>query len=291
MIKIIRDLLKYDVRFRFAFAMIGLILLMVLVSFLSPYAPNKTFVVAMDASPSLEHPFGTTSRGQDLFWWMTFGVRNSLLLGLMTALISRVIAIAVGLTAGYRGGWIDRVLMSINDSFVVMPLLPILILLGFLFKGQLNLYLLAVLLGLFGWPWDARLIRSQVLSLKQRAFTQNGVLQWSAVVAHHDRRAPAFRPTHRVRHVDQQHAVVDGNGGHAEHLGPVRPEPAEPRHLAVLGEPTPGLGRRRLVVDRRPGAGGDGAVRRPVPVDVERQRVHRSPHPPSPDRSLMWNPC
>lgn len=189
MIKVIRDLLKYDVRFRFAFVMIGLILLMVLVSFVSPFAPDKTFVVAMDAEPSIEHPFGTTSRGQDLFWWMTFGVRNSLLLGLMTALISRVIAIAVGLTAGYRGGWIDRVLMSVNDSFVVMPLLPILILLGFLFKGQLNLYLLAVLLGLFGWPWDARLIRSQVLSLKERAFTQtatySGARAWRIMIAEH----------------------------------------------------------------------------------------------------------
>ncbi|WP_179748273.1 ABC transporter permease [Microlunatus parietis] len=189
MIKVIRDLLKYDVRFRFAFAMIGLILIMVLLSFVSPYSPDKTFVVAMDSSPSLEHPFGTTSRGQDLFWWMTFGVRNSLLLGLMTALISRVIAIAVGLTAGYRGGWIDRVLMSINDSFVVMPLLPILILLGFLFKGQLNIYLLAVLLGLFGWPWDARLIRSQVLSLKERAFTRtasySGARSWRIMIAEH----------------------------------------------------------------------------------------------------------
>jgi len=189
LIKIIRDLLKYDVRFRFAAGMIGLILVMVLLSFVSPYRPDQTFTVAMDAGPSLEHPFGTTSRGQDLFWWMTFGVRNSLMLGLLTAAISRVIAIAVGLTAGYRGGWVDRVLMSVNDSFVVMPLLPILILLGFLFKGQLNIYLLAVLLGLFGWPWDARLIRSQVLSLKQRSFTQtasySGAPAWRIMIAEH----------------------------------------------------------------------------------------------------------
>src|SRR5690606_31995364 len=121
LIELIRDLLKYDVRFRFAAGMIGLILVMVLLSFVSPYRPDQTFTVAMDAGPSLEHPFGTTSRGQDLFWWMTFGVRNSLMLGLLTAAISRVIAIAVGLTAGYRGGWVDRVLMSVNDSFVVMP--------------------------------------------------------------------------------------------------------------------------------------------------------------------------
>lgn len=125
--------------------------------------------------PSLEHPFGTSSRGQDIFWWMSFAVRNSLLLGLVTAAVSRVIAIFVGLTAGYRGGFADRMLMSINDSFVVMPVLPILILLSFLLRGSMNLAMLGLLMGLFGWPWDARLIRSQVLSLKERPFTRTAV--------------------------------------------------------------------------------------------------------------------
>jgi peptide/nickel transport system permease protein len=86
-----------------------------------------------------------------------------------------VIAVLVGLTAGYRGGWLDRVLMSINDSFVVLPLLPILILLGFLLRNNMNLFYLAVILGLFGWSFDARLIRSQVLSLKERSFTRTAV--------------------------------------------------------------------------------------------------------------------
>jgi peptide/nickel transport system permease protein len=65
--------------------------------------------------------------------------------------------------------------MSVNDSFVVMPVLPILILLSFLFQGRLSLLSLAIILGLFGWPWDARLIRAQVLSLKERAFTRTSV--------------------------------------------------------------------------------------------------------------------
>jgi peptide/nickel transport system permease protein len=129
----------------------------------------------MDTPPSPEHFFGTDSRGQDIFWWMTFAVRNSLLMGVITAVISRVIAILVGLTAGYQGGWLDKVLMSINDSFVVLPLLPLLILLSFLLRDIMNLYLLGVLLGFFGWPYDARLIRSQVLSLKERSFTRTAV--------------------------------------------------------------------------------------------------------------------
>jgi peptide/nickel transport system permease protein len=173
--RVLRDLLKYDGRFRIAFIFLVAVVLMIFLSFISPYNPNKSFVVAMDTPPSLEHVFGTDSRGQDIFWWMTFAVRNSLLMGVIAAVISRVIAILVGLAAGYQGGWIDRVLMSVNDSFVVLPLLPILILLGFLLRDIMNLYLLGVILGFFGWPYDARLIRSQVLSLKERSFTRTAV--------------------------------------------------------------------------------------------------------------------
>lgn len=172
MLGIIRDLLKHDGRFRIAFVFLLVVGIMSLLSFVSPYDPTRTFKVPADMPPSLEHPFGTSSRGQDVFWWMTFAVSNSLLLGITTAIISRVIAILVGLTAGYRGGWIDRALMSINDSFVVLPVLPVLILLSFLMRSSLSLFSLAFILGLFGWPWDARLIRAQVLSLKERAFTQ-----------------------------------------------------------------------------------------------------------------------
>ena len=175
MFKVIRDLLKYDGRFRVACVFLGAVGVMMLLSFVSPDDPNKTFVTAMDLPPSLEHIFGTSSRGQDIFWWMTFAVRNSILIAAVAAVVSRIIAIFVGLTAGYRGGGIDKGLMAVNDSFVVIPLLPILILLSFLLRDQMNLLFLGVILGLFGWPWDARLIRSQVLSLKERSFSRTAI--------------------------------------------------------------------------------------------------------------------
>jgi peptide/nickel transport system permease protein len=175
MFKVIRDLLRYDGRFRIAFVFLLAIFIMTLLTLVSPYDWSKTFQVGMDMPPSLQHLFGTNSRGQDIFWWMTFAVRNSLYLGILTALVSRVIAVLVGLVAGYRGGFIDKLLMSINDSFVVMPVLPILILLGFLIRGSITIVMLALVLGIFGWSWDARLIRAQVLSLKERAFTKTAV--------------------------------------------------------------------------------------------------------------------
>ncbi|HXF61018.1 MAG TPA: ABC transporter permease [Caldilineaceae bacterium] len=179
MLTILRDLLKHDARFRIAFIFLLAVLILAFLSIVSPQEPERTFMVPADVPPSWEYPFGTNSRGQDIFWWMAFAVRNSIILGLVTAAVSRVIAIFVGLTAGYRGGLIDRFLMSINDSFVVMPVLPILILLSFLLQGQLSFLTLAIILGLFGWPWDARLIRAQVLSLKERAFTRTAVYSGS----------------------------------------------------------------------------------------------------------------
>ncbi len=175
MLKVLRDLLRYDGRFRLAIIFLGGVVVMILLSYRSPYDPNKSFAVPWDLPPSREHLFGTTSRGQDLFWWLTFALRNSLFLGVVTAIISRVISVLVGLTAGYQGGWIDRVLMAVSDSFVILPLLPILILLSFLLRESMNLLNLAIILGLFGWSFDARLIRSQVLSLRERSFTRTAV--------------------------------------------------------------------------------------------------------------------
>ena len=180
MLTVLRDLLRHDSRFRIAFVFLLAVLILAALSWFSPYPPGKTYLVPADVQPSWKYPFGTNSRGQDIFWWMAFAVRNSLLLGILTAIVSRIIAIFVGLTAGYRGGTIDRVLMSINDSFVVLPVLPILILLSFLLQGKLSLVSLSVILGLFGWAWDARLIRAQVLSLKERAFTRTAVYSGSA---------------------------------------------------------------------------------------------------------------
>ena len=261
-----RDLLKYDGRFRIAFIFLAAVVVMIFLSFVSPYDPNKTFVVAMDTPPSLEHIFGTNSRGQDIFWWMTFAVRNSLFMGVMTAVISRVIAIFVGLTAGYQGGWLDRVLMSINDSFVVLPLLPILILLGFLLRDQMNLFLLGVILGFFGWPYDARLIRSQVLSLKERSFTRTAVYSGTNAILDHDQRAPSLRAADRVCHHHQQHAVVHWHGSHFERSWAFGFDHPYHWNRALLGQSARGVGGGDLVVDRRADSGGYHSVPRSVPA-------------------------
>ena len=118
-----------------------------------------------------DHPMG-----QDVFWQAMWAIRNSLVMGAIAVASSRIIAVAVGLLAGYRGGTFDRLLMTITDSFVILPLLPILILIASIFKARLSVSGMGMLLGVFGWAWDARVIRSQVLSLREREFTYTAML-------------------------------------------------------------------------------------------------------------------
>jgi peptide/nickel transport system permease protein len=101
---------------------------------------------------------------------MTFALKNSLIFGVEVALLSRIIAMIVGVIAGYKGGITDQVLIFLCDSFIVLPIFPILIFLKLLTR-EMNFTTLAMVLALFGWPWDARLIRTQVLSLRERKFT------------------------------------------------------------------------------------------------------------------------
>ena len=141
----------------------------------SPYAPLDTFVVAPDMPPSFAHPFGTTSRGQDVFWLLTFAIRNTLAFGILVAVLSRFLSLAIGLLAGYKGGWVDRVLMAINDTFIAIPLFPILVLFYFVLRDAMSWATLAIIMALLGWAYDARLIRALALSLKTREFTYTGI--------------------------------------------------------------------------------------------------------------------
>jgi peptide/nickel transport system permease protein len=155
---------------------------MAFLSFFAPYDPTLWNVVPKDTKPSAEHILGTDSNGQDIFWQATFAVRNSLIISLIAAMISRVVAILVGMIAGYKGGSTDRVLMFISDSLLVIPLFLTMVMLAMLLRQYMNLVLLGLMLSVFGWPWDARLIRSLILSLREREFTQTAVLSGTGTV-------------------------------------------------------------------------------------------------------------
>lgn len=175
MLAVLRDLLRHNLEFRVGLTLVAIVLALALASLVSPYPELDVYVVPPDVPPSWDYVFGTTSRGQDVFWQVTVAIRNTLLFGLTVAFLSRVISVVVGLVAGYKGGWIDRVLMSINDTFIVIPLFPVLVLFYFVLRDSMSWLRLALIMSLLGWSYDARLIRSVALSLKTREFTQTGV--------------------------------------------------------------------------------------------------------------------
>lgn len=179
--KVFRDLFR-DFRFVVSFIVLLVILILAVLSIFSPYDPTLWNVVPRDMRPSAEYWLGTDSNGQDIFWQATFAIRNSLIISLIAGLVSRVIAILVGMIAGYKGGATDRILMFISDSLLVIPLFLIFVMLAMLVREHMNLVVLGLLLSIFGWAWDARLIRSMILSLREREFTKTAILSGTGTV-------------------------------------------------------------------------------------------------------------
>ena len=173
--KVLRDLFR-DYRFTASFIILCILLAYGALSFFSPYDPTLWATLSRDLPPSPENLLGTDSRGIDIFWAGTFAVRNSMIVAVVAGIFSRLITIPVAMLAGYKGGMTDRVLMFLSDSFLVIPLFLIIVLLAVLVRDSLNLVTLGLLLACFGWAWDARVIRSEILSLRERGFTQTAVL-------------------------------------------------------------------------------------------------------------------
>lgn len=173
--RLFKDLWR-DRRFKISFTILCLLLAYAALSFFSPYDPTMWHEVPRDLPPSREHWLGTESRGIDIFWQASYAVRNSLLVALIAGVVSRLITVPVAMLSGYKGGMTDRVLMFISDSFLVIPLFLILVMLTMLVRESMNLITLGLLLAAFGWAWDARVIRSEILSLREREFTRTAIL-------------------------------------------------------------------------------------------------------------------
>ena len=173
--QVLRDLFR-DYRFCFSFGVLVIILILAFLSNFSPYDPTLWNVVPKDTKLSVQYPLGTDSNGQDIFWQATYAVRNSLIISLIAASVSRVIAVLVGMVAGYTRGNTDRILMFVSDGLLVIPLFLILVMLAMMVRQHMSLVVLGLMLSAFGWAWDARVIRSVILSLREREFTQTAIL-------------------------------------------------------------------------------------------------------------------
>lgn len=134
----------------------------------NPYAPTRPTLETIFQPPSLAHPLGTDDGGGDVLSQFVYGARVSLIVGFTAATISVVLGGLIGLIAGYYEGWLGNLVTRLTDIFLVIPDLPLYIVLVALLGPSLWNIILAI--GLFGWTRTARLVRAQVVSLKERQF-------------------------------------------------------------------------------------------------------------------------
>ena len=132
---------------------------------------------------SMAHPLGTNALGQDIFWYLVFSVRNSLLLGVSVSLGITAISTFLGLSAGFIGGWYERIIMIFVDTFITIPVLPILIVMGAVVRGNTSFVIVGLILITFGWAWGARTIRSMALTLREREFVSMARFSGAGVFA------------------------------------------------------------------------------------------------------------
>ena len=157
-------------RGRFAVGVVGLfVFLAVFGEAIAPHDPNASSTDVL-AGISADHPLGTTESGADVLSQLLTGARVSIVVGFAAALISAVLGAAVGLAGGYFGGWPDRILDALENWFLVLPTLPLMVVLARLLNPSLTVLILVI--GLTSWAGTGRIVRAQVLTLKERSFVE-----------------------------------------------------------------------------------------------------------------------
>ena len=154
---------------------LGFVLVALFAPLIAPYDPLEILFtssggLAGSLPPSAEHPLGTTNLGRDIFSQLIYGTRSALLVGVTAAFFVVAVGTLVGLLAGYFGGWVDTVLMRLTDIAFGIPFLPFVIILAAFLEPSIWNIVLAMALVL--WRDTGRVIRSQVLSVRERSFIE-----------------------------------------------------------------------------------------------------------------------
>jgi len=156
------------------YGVVLMLLLTLLAPLIAPFDPIAVDAGPGNHAPSWAHLMGTDKFGRDVFSRLLYGGRISLTIGFVAVAIAATIGTTIGAVAAWFGGWIDRGLMWVADMLLALPRLVLLLTVVGMFRvqGTKGIYLIVVILGLTAWMGIARIVRSQVLSLKQQEFVQ-----------------------------------------------------------------------------------------------------------------------
>jgi peptide/nickel transport system permease protein len=154
---------------------LAMVVFMIVIALIAPLIsvehPNDFNLLAARQSPSWNHLFGTTDQGSDIFSQVVLGARRSLLLGFAAALLATGLAAILGVTAAYSGGLVDEVINFFINVFLVIPAIPLLVVISGFMKNR-GMWTMAIVLAAVLWAFEARILRGQALSLKNRDFVQ-----------------------------------------------------------------------------------------------------------------------
>jgi peptide/nickel transport system permease protein len=151
-------------------AMVGFAVLVALIAPLISVAhPNDFNILATSQAPSWNHLFGTTDQGSDIFSQVVVGARRSLLLGAAAGALATGLAAILGITAAYMGGIVDEVVNFLTNVFLTIPAIPLLIVVSGYLESR-GMWTMVLVLALVLWAFEARILRAQALSLKNRDF-------------------------------------------------------------------------------------------------------------------------
>ncbi len=131
--------------------------------------PTHRFVDQYHSVPSSAHILGTTQLGNDVFAQTLYGGRISILVGIFAGVLTVFLGIVFGISSGYFGGWFDNVITTIINIIMVIPNIVLLLIVAALLDG-VSPFLISVIIGLTSWPWNARVLRAQTMSLRNREF-------------------------------------------------------------------------------------------------------------------------
>ncbi len=174
---------------KMALAGFGVILLVSLLALLAPviapYDPKS--IGRVRAPPSMVHWLGTDAMGRDMFTLVLYGARISLYVGVAAVFLEILIGLAIGMISGYFGGIVDEILMRLTDLIMTLPTLPLLLVTVILFE-QRNVHIIVLVMGIFGWPFMARVVRSEFLALRETTFVEAarsmGATPWRIITRH-----------------------------------------------------------------------------------------------------------
>ncbi len=140
---------------------------------IAPYDPNA-IVGSFSGAPTKDFWLGTDQIGRDVFSRLLYAMRISLLVGIMATLISTVIGVVLGLVAGYFGGVLDMIIMRFTDMVMSFPYILLVLVAASIFKP--GLWSIILILGFVDWPGIARLVRGNVLSLRETNFVKSNII-------------------------------------------------------------------------------------------------------------------